>query len=265
MNQNRDGGSQSILRAFQVLDAFSNGDRELGVRELSRRLGLPRSTVHRLVVSLQVVGALEQNPETDKYRLGLKLFELGTLVATHWGFQERVQKYLEDLVARSGETAHLAILDSDGYAVLVNKIASPRAVTVGGAIGTRRPVYCSAIGKALIAFLPEPKLERLLSSITLVPRTPRTITDPDRFRQELALVRERGYSVDNEEFEEGLRCVAAPIFNTQGRASAAIGISGPSQRLNAETLPGLARITKDEADTISRDLGHFLFVSGTFE
>lgn len=133
-------------------------------------------------------------------------------------------------------------------------------MTVGGTIGTRRPVYCSAIGKALVAFLPEPELTELLTSLTFERRTSQTITNVDRFRRELVRVRELGYAVDNEEFEEGLRCLAAPIFNHRGRVIATIGISGPTHRLNSETMPALAEAVKDAAAAISRELGYSLLI-----
>lgn len=259
MNPNQRDGNQAVVRAFQVLEAFTDGDKELGVRELGRQVDLPKSTTQRLVNSLKAVGALEQNPDTGRYCLGFKLFELGSLVAEHRGFQQ-VHQHLEALVDRSGETAHLAVLDTAGYAVLVDKIASPQAVTVGGVIGTRRPVYCSAIGKALTAFLPESELAHLLAALKFEPRTPQTITSPDRFRNELAQVRQLGYAVDNEEFEKGLRCLAAPIFDARERVIAAIGISGPSQRLSTEMLPELADMVQDEAAMISQELGHSFFV-----
>lgn len=258
-------GNQTVVRAFELLAAYSNGDKELGVRELSRRMNLPKSTVFRLIASLQSVGALEKNPATDKYYLGLRLFELGSLVAMQRGFQERVHGRLESLVARSGETAHLAVFDKEGYAVVVDKVASPRAVTVSGPIGVRRPLYCSAIGKSLIAFLPEPERKHVLNLIFFERRTSHTIVTPDALERELSRVRELGYSVDNEEFEDGLRCLAAPIFNPRREVIAAIGISGPSQRLNADSMPYFAQMLKDEAGLISREWGHSQFTADSFE
>lgn len=258
MAQENHDSSQTVIRAFQVLDEFTTGEKELGVRELSRRMGLPKSTIHRLLSSLQAVGALEKNPETDKYYLGLKLFELGSVVAAHRGFQDRARQHLEALVAATGETAHLAVLDSDGYALVVDKVASTRTVMVGGAIGVRRPIYCSAIGKSLTAYLSDDELHALIEQRPLVARTSQTITDVEHLKRELAQVRKQGYSVDNEEYEEGLRCLAAPVFDERGRVMAVIGISGPLQRLNLETLPKLAQLVKDEAHKMSRALGHSL-------
>lgn len=226
-----DAGStlQSVTNALRLLEAFSSTQPELGIAELSRKLELGKSTVHRLVSTLEEHGFVAQNPATGKYRLGLTVVHLGSLALGQMNLVRDSQPFLEELTARSGEASFLAVLQR-GKVVYLNKVESTHALRMGATLGSRLPAYCTATGKVLLAHLPESELERYLSEAQLVRLTPATVTDPGELRRRLEAARTQGYSLDREEVEAGLMSVAAPVYNGLGRVVAAISAAGPTLR-----------------------------------
>lgn len=244
----------SVANAARLLQAFTPEHPELGISDLAKRLGLAKSTVHRLASTLIEAKFLEQNQRTVKYQLGLAVFELGACVASRMDVSVQSIPYLESLMEQSGETVHLAILD-ETEVLYINKIESRQTIRMNSRIGRRGPVYCTGVGKALLAFQPPEEIELLIAS-GLAQRTPNTITDPDKFRRHLSEVRERGYAIDDEEVEIGMRCLAAPIRDHSSKVIASISLCGPSQRLTRERLLAFAPSVIDTADTISARLGY---------
>lgn len=245
---------QSVGRAIAILRAFDSHQPELGVTELSGKLGLNKTTVYRLLTSLQRGGLVDQNPETGKYRLGIGLVSLAGLVLEHIDVRQVARPYLRALAEKTEETVTLSVL-ANGEVVNIERVPSPRMVTNVGWVGRRMLPHCVSSGKALLAYLPEHEVESILARG--LPRfTDKTITDPARLREELKKVRLQGYAVAQEELEEGLNAVAAPIRNHEGEAIAAVSVSGPSFRLSPEKIPRLAKLTKQTADEISRHLGY---------
>jgi DNA-binding IclR family transcriptional regulator len=244
---------QSVQRATRLLKAFDSGPAELGVSELSRRVELHKSTVSRLLATLESEGLLERVPATEKYRLGFMLVRLAGQV-THFGdVREAARPILVELTDRSRETVHLAVLDG-GEVVNVEQIAGPHIVREANWVGRRTPLNCVANGKALLAFLPPEQIERILAGP--LPRfTERTITDPRRLRKELAAVRERGYAQALGEIEEGLNTVAAPIRDAAGAVIASVSVSGPAYRVTADRIPALGALVVEAAARISARLG----------
>jgi DNA-binding IclR family transcriptional regulator len=244
---------QSVQRATRLLKAFDNGPAELGVMELSRRVELHKSTVSRLLATLESEGLVERVPATEKYRLGFMLVRLAGQV-THFGdVREAARPVLIELTERSHETVHLAVLDGDEV-VNVEQLSGPHLVREANWIGRRTPLNCVANGKALLAFLPAPAIERVLSGP--LPRfTERTIADPQRLRRDLARVRERGYAQALGEIEEGLNAVAAPIRDAAGAVVAAVSVSGPAYRVTADRIPDLGALVVAAAAKISARLG----------
>jgi DNA-binding IclR family transcriptional regulator len=245
---------QSVQRATRLLKAFDSGPAELGVMELSRRVDLHKSTVSRLLATLESEGLIERVPETDKYRLGFMLMRLAGQV-THFGdVREAARPMLVELSERSRETVHLAVLDGDEV-VNVEQISAPHLVREANWVGRRTPLNCVANGKALLAFQPEATIARVLAGP--LPRyTERTIADPARLRRELAQVRERGYAQALGEIEEGLNAVAAPIRDAVGAVVAAVSISGPAYRVTADRIPDLGALVVTAAANISARLGY---------
>jgi IclR family KDG regulon transcriptional repressor len=249
----RDYTLASVHNAVRLLCAFSTTETEYGVSELGRKLQLAKSTVHRLLTTLAEDELVERNPRTGRYRLGLRMWELGTLAAGHLTLHEAAAVYLDDLRNRSRETVHIAVLDGTEV-VYVERRESPQTLRLFGRVGHRNSAHCTSTGKVLLAFLPPHELERRLSEIELVAKTPYTITDPEQLRAELALVRKRGYAVNVNESELGIASVAAPILDRSGAVVAAVSTAGPLTRFEGPAMRQFAEMTVDAARHISERL-----------
>ena len=243
----------SVANAILLLKAFSDEHSEIGISALSERLKLAKSTVHRLASTLLEAGMLEQNRETGKYRLGLAVFEMGSLVRRKIDFSFEAKPWLMSLREQTGETVDLSILDHGGV-VCVNFLESQKVHRITSGIGLRKPAHCTAEGKALIAFQPPAVVESIVAQ-GLEQRTPRTIVQGAALNEELARIRSRGYATDDEEYELGVRAIAAPIRDDSGNAVAAVGVAGPTQRLTKNRLLALARHVDEAAKAISMRLG----------
>ena len=250
------GGTRlsSVANAILLMKTFSDEQSELGISALAERLGLAKSTVHRLASTLVEAGMLEQNKETGKYRLGLAVFELGSLVRRKIDISLEAKPWLMTLREQTGETVDLSILDHGGV-VCVNFLESKNVNRISSGVGLRKPVHCTAEGKALIAFQPASTIERMVGSGTVERRTPRTLIDPGALKEELANIRARGYATDDEEYELGVRSIAAPIRDDSGNSVAAVGVTGPKQRLTKTRLLSIAPFVTAAAQAISRRLG----------
>ena len=210
--------------------------------------------MHRLATTLVSEGMLEQNPDNGKYRLGIALFGLGALVRRRMDVSTEAKPHLFSLRETTGETVHLAILDKAEIMYVYN-LESMQAIRMRSDIGIRKPAACTAEGLAMLAFQPTSVTDAILAR-GLTARTSRTNTDPRRFRAVLAAVRERGYAVEDEESETGMRSLAAPIRNGAGEVVAAVGVAGPVQRLPDETLASFAPHVLSTAEAISVRLGY---------
>ncbi|WP_431777560.1 IclR family transcriptional regulator [Ottowia caeni] len=240
--------------ALRLLKTLSAEEPEMGITALSARLGLAKSTVHRLVSTLVSEGFLERNPVDGRYRLGLLLFSMGTLVRRRMNVAEESVPLLHSLCERSGETIHLAVLH-DSEILYLRNIESQHAIRPRSYLGVRKPAFCTSEGRALLAFSPPLVLAQVLRA-PLVPRTPHTITDKAALQQLLEKVRHCGYAVDDEESEVDMRGVAAPIFDATGSVVAAVGLAGPTQRLPKAKMHRLAAMVVDSAQAISKRLGY---------
>ena len=224
----KDGGVQSVLRALELLEVLAGSAEGIGVNDVAAETGLPQATVHRLLSTLAGRGFVRQDPVSRKYMLGSKLLRLGE-AATRL-FQSSVRPYLAELVAISGETSNLALLE-DGYVVYVAQVPSLHSMRMFTEVGRRLLPHSTAVGKVLLAFGPRRVAETIISRHGLPAHTPQTITDPDRFFAELDTVVAHGYAFDEEEQEAGVCCVAVPVFGIRGPLSA-MSVSGPASRLN---------------------------------
>jgi len=243
----------SVANSLRLIKAFSEDEYEIGISDLAKRLGLAKSTVHRLASTLLEQGMLEQNPADGKYHLGLALFELGTMVRRKMDFTVEARPFLRTLMEKTGETVHLAILDHDSILYVITH-ESKQALRMGSKVGTRAPVHSTAVGKVLLAFQPGEEIERIVAR-GLPQSTPGTLVDAKALRRELALVRAQGYAVDDEESEIGLRAIAAPIRNYSGEVVAAISIAGPVHRMTKKALLSWLRELVEAAEAVSQRLG----------
>jgi DNA-binding IclR family transcriptional regulator len=227
---------------------------DLGLGELSQKLQLHKSTVHRLVMVLERHKLIERNAANGHYRLGLKLFELGTKAVSQLDLRDRSRPFLERLVLETSETVHLCLLD-DSEVVYLDKVEPQRSVRMATSIGRRNPAHCTAVGKAIMAYLPPAQVEAIVRKQGMRAMTSNTITSLFELKKELFAIAERGYSVDNEEIEEGVRCVGCVVRNFSGEPVAAISISGPAFRVTQEKVPALAAAVMAAANGLSRELG----------
>jgi IclR family transcriptional regulator, KDG regulon repressor len=244
---------ESADRVLRLLECFSPHDRSVSLGEIAERVGLPKSSVHRLLGTLIAHSLVERDEGTRRYRLGIRLFELGSAVIHERGLHNMAQPVMERLAASTGETCHLAVL-SEGEAVYVVKVDWPSSILMSSQVGGRAPCHATSIGKVLLAWARE-DVQRIIRQRPLRAHTPNTITTIEALDAELATVRERGYALDLEEFEEGLRCIAAPVRDQSRKVVSALGIAGPRRRLEDDQLPRLAAEVVHSADMLSRNLG----------
>lgn len=243
----------SVANSIRLTKAFTESEYEMGISALAQRLGLAKSTVHRLATTLVEYDILEQNRETGKYRLGLALFELGTLVRRKMDVTNEAQAQIHALADLTGETVQLAILDH--LSVLYIRVRESRqAVRMSQGLGSRAPAHCTSVGKALLAHQPVEVIQQVIEN-GLRRYTPNTITEGPALMEELATVRNRGYALDDEEIEQGLRCVAAPIRDHSGRVVAAISVAAPVQRMTKKTVQATVPSVMAAGEAISRRLG----------
>lgn len=244
----------SVATAIHLLKAFSEKDVEIGISALSKRLSVSKSTVHRLATTLVAEGLLEQNPETERYRLGVALFTLGALVRRRMDLSNEAKPVLSELRRVTSENVHLAILQGENITYIYD-LESSHPVRLGSQLGTLKPAFCSAEGLAILAFQPDAVVDEVLAG-TRYPRTNNTVTDERLIRQQLGVIRQQGHATENEESEIGTRGVAAPVRDAEGQVVAAVGVAGPSQRLSRKALTGFVPHVIGTADTISMRLGY---------
>lgn len=223
---------QSVNRAVEILRCFENKEL-LGVTEIAEKTGLNKSTAFGIVSTLAAEGLLEQEPSTGRYRLGLELFRLGNLVNTN--IRRVVMPELEKLAQALEETVNY-VRPEGGDVVYLIKKESPHSMRICTKIGQRLPMYCTAVGKAILAYLPEDQCRQLLQSYHYTPYTENTVQNEDMLRCQLHNILTSGYAVEREEFESGLICVAVPVLNDSGCPVAAISCSGPKARMTAEKI-----------------------------
>ncbi len=246
---------QVLAKALDLLEALGQARAGLTLAELSRRLELPKSSVFRYLATLEARGYVEKVPETDRYRLGLRLFEIGNLVASHFDVTEFALPFMRKLVETFRETVNLAVL-YQGEVVYLQILESTRSMRMSAQPGQRNLCHSTALGKALLAYLPESERQAIVAQHGLPALTPRTITTVEQLQEELARVRHRGYAIDDIENEEGVRCVAAPIFNYRGEPIAAISISGPADRMPYGQMELMGKELLAGTRAISRRLGY---------
>lgn len=246
---------QAVDRALDVLEAFNYQQEELGVTELSNKLKLHKNKVFRLLASLETRGYIEQDQKTGNYRLGLKTFEVANVFLHHLGLRRQARPVLEELVSKSNETAYLAVTDGvDVVYVLMHE--TTHTVRVIPRLGFRLPAYCTASGKVQLAYESQDRLQQLFAQGPLRKLTENTIIDPGQLQDHLVLVAQQGYAVDNEELEEGVRCVAAPVRDYSHRVVAGVGLSGPVSRFGLDRIRDeFIPLVKEAGVKISQRLG----------
>ena len=255
METRRPQTHQSLERGLRVIEATAAVGGAATLAEIARKTALPRSTAHHILRALVDFGYLVQDGGAKPYRLGPRLFRLTGHTWTKEQLAEIAMPYLDELSRRTGEGASLAIL-RDGVVTVVAKRESDGAVRVVQEVGARRPIYCTAVGKALAAWLPDHELEGIITRTAFERKTARTITTPAAFRRELARIRSSGFAVDNEEHIAGIRCVAAPLRDHSGDVCASLCVVGPTSRFPQRRLAEIRKTLAAVAVELSARLGY---------
>lgn len=243
----------SVRNAARLLKEFSSREPEFGVTELAERLGIGKSSVHRLLATLLTEDLIEQDALTGRYRLGLAMHDLGTAASAGNSLHAAVLLPMSELRNHTGETVQLGVLDRREV-VYVERLDSPNTLRLYVNDGRRRDAHSTGAGKCLLAYLPPEQLDRLLDRWELPQRTPHTITNHAALRRDLLKTRRRGYAINQHESEIGVFSVAAPIRDIAGRVVAALSVAGPSQRMES-TLGEAARAVREAGAAASRRLG----------
>ena len=246
--------SGTVLKALDVLECIALADRPISTGEVAKLCNLSRPTAYRLICTLAARGYVARDDDTH-YRLGTQTLSLSQNVLESLDLPELAQPYLRQLSDITNETSYLSILDDDEI-LYVGKAESSQSLRTNTKIGSRNMLHCTSMGKAILAFLCESDQAKLIERLKLTANTNSTITDRAALAEELATVRAQQFAIDNEEAEDGVRCVGAPIFDRTGHVSAAISVSGPAYRLSIPRLIALSSLVMDTAKTISGRLGH---------
>lgn len=250
--------TSSVDKTFAILENFTVDKSEWSITELAAVMESNKSTVYRFLSDMQKQGAIYQNPVSGKYGLGLKLFELGNRVAIKTVFVDKTHPVLTKVSKSITETVHIAILKNK-QTYYIDKVVSPQGLTVNTSIGTSSPLYCTSLGKILLAHCFAHYDEILAQEIlpnTLAGHTQNTIVDHDVLAEELKKIKQQGYAVDREEYEIGLICVGVPVFNGNHEIVASLSAAGPANRFKPEQLNTYVQMLKAGADEIQQNIGN---------
>ena len=246
----------TLVNGLRILETLAHaGSDGLGVTEIATRLREHKSTVLRLLVTLENEGYVGQDPRTLAYHLRTKLFQLGSAGLAGMDLVKVARPHLDRLGALTGEVVHLGVLD-EGEVVYIIKVESQHVINMYSRIGRRSPAHCTGLGKALIAYLPEDELDRLIERRGLHRYTANTFADPTSLKAHLAEIRARGVAFDHEEHEPGVRCVSAPVRDHTGAVVASISMAAPAMRLTPEQAEAVVGVVRDTARLISEELGY---------
>ncbi len=246
--------SAAVERALTMLEAIAESE-GLSNAEISRKLKIPKSSASYILRTLEARGYVNRDPESGKYRVGLKILSLSRGALSGIDVREVALPIMRHLVEKTNLTCHLAILDG-ADAVYIEKVEPTGFLRVDTWVGRRMRVHATSVGKAMAAYIPQERLEKIIDSGGMEKRTPKTITTLQRLLKELEKVRHQGYAIDDEENNLGARCLGAPVFNQHGGIEASVGLSGTVLQVSPQTMPRIVEALKDAARHISMQLGY---------
>jgi len=253
--QIREDTMRSCSRTLRILEVLASG-KEMGVTDIGNAVGLHKSTVYRFLDTLEKEGYVIQNPETEKYRLSFKVLRLGYNLLSNMDLRNTARPFMEHLAHITRETIYLTTLD-EGQVLYLDKINLTENLQTFHKVGDKNYMHSTATGKVQAAFLPEEKVDAIIGTWGLPPRTKNTITDPGIFKEHLGKIRKCGFAIDDIEAEDDVRCIAAPIRDYTGNVIAGLSISGPATRMTPERIQkDLVSVVVETADDISRKLGY---------
>ncbi|WP_017186160.1 IclR family transcriptional regulator [Alkalibacillus haloalkaliphilus] len=248
---------KSVERSLELLDVLAKHPNGLGVTELANKLDVAKSTVHRMLTTLQEKQFVNQNPNNEYYTLGTHILYLSNFVLENFNIRDLARNRIEELSETTGEAIHLCILDEHEI-VYIDKVESNQTIRMHSRIGKRAPVHSTGVGKAMLSHLSKAHVEDILARTEMIAFTQNTITTASDMMDELVKIKEQGYSIDNIENEEGIRCVAAPVLNYNAEPIAAISVSGPVSRITVDRVHNeLSKLVLEASNDISKKLGAF--------
>ncbi len=245
----------SVSRALVILELLAQSRRGLTLSAISRKLALPKSSVHLLVKTLETTGYLKMNRLNGNYHFGLKLVSLSHTALENLELRELARPFLQDLMLKTGLTVHMAILEQ-AEAVIIEKVEAPGMLRLATWVGRRLDANCSGVGKALLAFTPEPSIDQRSTARPLVRHNNNTITSPHKLSLELKKIRELGFAFEDQEGEIGFRCIGVPVYDSANRVIAAVSVAGTTGQILKERVPKLAAIVRCTALEISALSGY---------
>lgn len=246
----------ALEQAIKILEiVVFEGGNGITIKEVSQKIELHPSTIYRYLNTFLSYGYVSRASDGG-YKPGIKLVELGNYVLNGFDLREIAHSYLVKLVDELNQTAHLAIREGN-EALYIDKVEGPKTLQMRSRVGMRIPLYCTALGKVFLAYSSEEDIDRYLKEVELIPRTQNTIVSSDRLKEELLGIRKRGYALDNQENEEGIICVGAPIIDFSGKVVAALSVSGFFKDFSPDKIPEISSSLQKIASSISQDLGGY--------
>ena len=252
MAMETESGLQSADRLFQIMELLSLHGRGLPLSEICKETGLPKGTASRMLSALIAHGYAAQDVENRKYRLTMRMFQVGSRVADSTGIMKVAQPYLDDLAQRSKETVHLVTRMNNEVLYLYKEDGGAGYVRMASYVGLHNPMYCTGVGKSILAYLSEEELRSVWEGSEIKAFTDKTITRLEDMRREAEQIRKQGYALDMEEHEEGVRCIAAPVLDANRNPVAAISLSAPAMRLDDERMKELVPMVLETVEKIAR-------------
>jgi len=246
----------SVAKALSIINLLAEKKQGMSLAEISRKMGMAKSTAHGLISTLRDYGYIEQSVFDGNYKLGIALFEVGCKVANNIDVREIASDFMQQLVNEIGETVHLVVLDKDEVLYIDKHESTQSLRIIVSEVGSRLPVHCTGVGKVLLANLPSAEVQRIIKNKGLKRYTSNTITDEKKLQKELEVIREQGFGEDKEEIMDGLRCVAVPIWDYKNKVCASMSISGPCSRMTDQRTCELRNHLLAAAKEISASLGY---------
>lgn len=246
---------QSVDRTLSILEVLSDYEAGLGITDLSEKVGLHKSTVHRLLATLIHKGYVRQNDETNRYELTLKLFELGNKKIEKMNIVTIAKPFIQELMEQTNEVIHL-VIGEGAEIIYVAKVEPQKTIRMYSSIGKRIPMYCTSVGKSMMAYMNEEEVEKIWNISPIKKLTENTIVNLEDFKEHLKVVREKRYAIDEQENEIGIRCIGASILDYKGNVCGAISISGSTISFTEDKIEEFSKLLIEYAGKISRELGY---------
>ena len=243
-------------KTLDILESLASQKNGVGLAELSREIGMPKSTLFRYLATLERRGYVSKDGLTGRYELGFKLFQLGSMAVARHSVREMALPFMHSLLDQFSETVNLGIMES-GEVLYLEILESPQAMRMSSRVGNREHAHATSLGKAMLAFMSEAEVEEIVRAPGLPPRTEKTITTLEGLKEELGRVRERGYAIDDEENEPMARCVGVPIFNRFGEVAGALSLAGPAHRFSEAKVESMGQALMEAASRISERMQYY--------